>query len=204
MTPEEIAAVVEIIKSEHGHVIPPALMEAVEFLFRVALIIGSIGIPVFVYRVSKASGIRRATLDTIRNLGTAPEIISRLSRLYRYRLHEEAKVNGALAGKTVNPPLNPYEGQNEFCFLFDSIIVLNYYEAICTDISKKILDEELFYEVGRDLLVGLKEIILARYERVTGIPGYQSYPYLDEVAGRWNTRAREEKKTIFDRIPTVR
>ena len=203
MTPEQLVDALVAAQAANWHVIPPAVSEVAEFVFRVALILGAVGIPVAVFYAGWLSDQRRATLDVCRTLGISPEILDRSSRLYRYRLYEDEVIKQALTTEGGEIPTNPYEGQEEHSIIFDTVIVLNYYESICTEIVMKAIREDILYETNYDIIIGVKEIILSRFEKMTGSPSYETYPYLDEIAGRWHERARRERKTITDRVPKV-
>lgn len=186
------------------HILPPFWTEALNIVLSIALIAGAIAIPGVIYWIGRASQKRRSTIDIIRTLGTAPEVVERMSRLYRYRLYEEAKIKTALSEEKVVMPPDPYEKQEEFSLLFDTVIVLNYYEGICVDVKHEMVDEDLLFHFGKDMLIGARDVILKRYEQLTGASGDEAWPYIGEIADRWHFRARREKRKVSDRISDLK
>jgi hypothetical protein len=85
--------------------------------------------------------------------------------------------------------------------LFDSVIVLNYYESICKEILVGHLNEEILYESIRNPVIGAKEILLTRYSDKIGIDQSRNYPNLSALAKLWSDRAWSYSEMGETKIP---
>ena len=164
---------------------------ASEILRNIALV----AIPFVLWYASRSAEKQRATLNLIRALESAPEIVERLERLYRYRKFEE----GVEPGLSQTPP-NPY-ADFQAQFLFDSVIVLNYYEAACAEIEAGAIHEELIYKSVRNSVIGMRDVVLTRYSEKVGSEQSKNYVRLCAVADRWKARASSFGELGATRIP---
>lgn len=171
--------------------IPTAVAEVVELVRNVALV----AIPFVLWAASRANEYRRATLDLIRNLETGGEIVDRLERLYQYRMYQEAIDAGAQPTCT-----NPY-AQFPQQFRFDSVIVLNYFEAACVEILKGAVDEDMMFESTRNTIIGAADSVLGRYSRDIGNLQATGYNNLVTVAKRWRERVERYNLLGATHIP---
>ncbi len=175
--------------AEAAFFIPSWLQESVVLARNLALI----AIPFLIWGLTRAVEKRRATLDVVRNLDD--QIVSHLERLFLYRRYEE----GSAVGLSQIPE-NPYS-KNPAQFLFDSVIVLNLYEAICTEIAEQSLDEELLYKSIRNSIIGAYEVVLTRYNAKVGTDQSAHYVNLVGVSRRWMVRADRHGQRGASRIP---
>ena len=171
--------------------LPAWLHEAVVFIRNVALV----AIPFALYFASRSVERKRATLNLVRNIEAAPEIVERLERLYQFRKFEEGQSKGLS-----QTPKDPYEDARAL-FNFDSVIVLNYYEAACTEIEEDWVNETLLYKSTRNTIIGAKEVLLKRYSERVGEDQSRSYPNLCQVAERWRQRADPYREVAETHIP---
>ena len=122
-------------------------------------------------------------------------ILDALERLYLFRKYEE----GSPINLSGTPP-NPYLS-GASAFLFDSVIVLNYYESICKEILAGHLNAELLYDSIRNPVIGAKEILLTRYSDKIGIDQSRNYPNLSALAKLWSDRAWSYSEMGETKIP---
>jgi hypothetical protein len=153
-----------------------------------------IAIPVVIWLLTNAIEKRRATLELARTLDHP--VRDHIQRLYLYRKHEE----GVRANLSQTPP-NPY-ADGTHAFLFDSVTVLNYYEAICTEILAENLDEELLYKSIKNLVVGAMDVVLVRYSARLGADQSKNYANLVRLAKKWQSRANSYNELGAIKIPT--
>ena len=171
--------------------IPGWVQEATEFLRNIALV----AIPFVLLIATRHIERKRATLNLIRILESAPEVVNRLERLYQFRKYEEGK-----AKNLSQTPENPYE-KSLALFYFDSVIVLNYYEAACAEIEENWVNEELLYKSARNSIIGMKEVVLKRYGDKVGSDQSDNYMKLCNVADRWRKKADPYSEAAQINIP---
>ncbi|MCH9052384.1 MAG: hypothetical protein IIA72_15110 [Proteobacteria bacterium] len=180
----------------------PFWKDVVDTIWKGATVIGVLGIPVTIFLVGWFSEKRRATLHLVHEMATGLAVVERIYRLYQYRLYEEARA-AASPDNPVVLQINPYEGTG-YSLLFDTVTVLNTYEAMCVEVSHKTVNEDILYRTTKDMVIGLRDVVLKRYELLTGIDGSAAYPYLDECADRWHFRAKRERHKVHSKIPPMR
>ena len=172
--------------------IPLWLQELAIFLRNIALI----AIPFVLWFATQAAEKRRATLALVRQLDK--DNLDNLERLYKFRRFQQSKAENSET--TVE---NPYENCPEM-FSFDSVIVLNFYEAICTEIQEGALYEQVLYRAIRNSVIGAKETVLARYSAYVGEDQSPTYGALVAVATRWAKRAANTREAMATKIPDRR
>jgi hypothetical protein len=165
------------------------VVETVELLRNIALI----AIPFVLWFATKSSEKRRATLNLIRELDK--DITPYLERLFIFRKFEDG-----VAKNLSQTPQNPYEDKPAL-YYFDSVMVLNFYEAICTEIEEGVLDEELLYKGVRNSVVGAADVVLARYNDHVGSDQSRNFRHLTIVAARWKGRADPFSEIGATRVP---
>ena len=172
-----------------------------EFAANIAVILGALGIPLVLYLVGKFAEKKRATLETIKTLSTAPEIVDRLNRLYQSRLYEDAVEAGV---PEADRPTNPYREENGNKLIFDIVLVLNYFDAACVEILNKAVIEKRLYAASKDHIIGVRKVILSRLERLTGQDQSQAYSHLIEISNRWENRAIRKQHSLVGKIPKIK
>ena len=187
MQSEVMAAALEVVSAAHFY--PIWLLETFELTRNAALI----AIPFVLWGASRAVERRRATLDLIRSIDR--EISTQLERLYIFRKYEE----GTVAHLSLTPQ-NPYE-ESPTLFFFDSVIVLNFYEAVCTEIEESALDDDLLYKTCRNSIIGVTDVILQRYNKKVGTDQSENYEMLLAVTKRWKQRAEPSGELGATSIP---
>ena len=80
-------------------------------------------------------------------------------------------------------------------------MVLNFYEAICTEIEVGALNENVLYSGIRNSVVGAEEVVLARYSNHVGVDQSDNYRNLKTVAARWRARAEPYNDLGATRVP---
>lgn len=169
--------------------IPIWLQELTIFFRNIAVI----AIPFVLWFATQAVEKRRATLSLVRHLDRDTE--DNKERLYKYRRYQEAKE------KDPNTTTeNPYEKFPEM-FSFDSVIVLNFYEAICTEIQEGALYEHVLYRTIRNGVIGARDVVLARYSEHVGEDRSKNYTALTSIADRWKRRANSAGDGLAIKIP---
>lgn len=163
--------------------------EIIELLRNVALI----AIPFVLWFASKKAEIHRATLNIIRELDK--DIVPHLERLFIFRKYEDG-----IANNLSQTPINPYEHKPAL-FLFDSVMVLKIYDAICAEIEMGALDEKLLYSGIRNSVVGAEEVMLDRFNKRVGSDQSHLYKYLGLVSARWKKRAASYNEMGATKIP---
>lgn len=148
--------------------LPCYWQEVLETLKNAALILGSVLIPAAVYWGGRKREKDRSTLVLVRTLSTNVEIVENQKRLYLYRRYQEAEDKTKLQ--------DPYQHYGISHMIFDSVIVLNYFEAICVEILRGRIYKEILYEAGGATLVGTKDVILKRFDRLVEGDRMKSYP----------------------------
>lgn len=150
----------------------------------VAGALGALSIPIVIWIATGRREKKRLTIQLINNITTLSGVVDRQERLYLYRKYEELPEEER-AKKNIK---NPYDNITE-SLLFDSAIYLNFMEAACFEIEKKAVYRKPLYETADAVIVGVKEIVLNRYVKLTGIDPKKHYPYLLKVVCRlkkWN------------------
>lgn len=172
-----------------AHFLPIWLSESVEFLRNLALV----AIPFVLWYASRAVEKRRATLNLIRSLDS--EISENLQRLFLFRKFEER--SAAHPSRKTN---NPYDNLWALFYL-DSVFVLNYYEAICTEIEEGALDGQLLYKTCRNSIIGVAEVVLGRYNEKVGSDQSGNYQKLVNLSQRWRKQAAPRRDLGATFIP---
>ena len=152
-----------------------------------------IALPFVLWFASKVAEKNRATLNVIRELDK--DIVPHLERLFLFRKYEDG-----VASNLSQTPINPYD-KKPALFLFDSVMVLNSYEAICTEIEMGELDEDLLYSGIRNSVVGAEEVVLGRYSKRVGSDQSQNYRHLGLISARWKKRAAAYKDMGATQVP---
>lgn len=164
----------------------------VEEVVSLARNIALIAIPFVLWFANKRSERRRATLDVVRRLDR--DITPHLERLFCFRRFEGSEDNQSSSN------CNPYD-KTPALFFFDSVIVLNFYEAISTEIRDGALEEELLYKSIRNSLIGAKDVVLERYNLKTENDQSIHYENLSFVSKRWKSRAEKKRELGATKIP---
>lgn len=171
-------------------------VEQIKNLATIAGALGALAIPFVIVRVSHRAEKRRATADFIRTIMTAPDVVEVLERLYQRRLFDESP---EIQRENLFDPYS--DGKKSH--LFDLIIVLNYFEALCHQIESNLVNEEYIFEAAKDTVVGLRTFVLQRYEKLTGVPQEQYHPHLVSVGDRWQGRVKEDRLLLQPKIPDL-
>lgn len=141
---------------------------------------GALSIPFLLLFLSRSHEKKRATLALVNTIMTAPEVVERMERLYYYRKHKEAVVQSIS-----HPPPDPYKGRDE-ALLFDTVIVLNYFETACLEILTKAVNDRILFECANAPVLGVRRVILKRYADMTGLDVEKYYPHIVKVSDRWD------------------
>ena len=172
--------------------IPVQLQEILEVIRNIALI----AVPFVLFWASGRVAKKRSTLEMVRSLESAPEIVDRLERLYQFRRYEQDKDSGA-----ANPTPNPYADSYPDRFKFDCVIALNYVESACTEILEGHVIEDLLYKAVRNTIIGANDTLLRRYSEKVGFDQASNYPHLGKVARNWKTKATAYSEIGAIQIP---
>lgn len=141
-----------------------------DYIRTFAILAGAIAIPVVLWLGSRALERRRATLELIRTIFSEPLILGTMERLYDYRKHLEAA--------EARP--NPYNGNESKC-TWDHVLVLNFFEAICAEITSRNVNQKLVFDSCGATVTGVRKVLLGRMiER--GVARESDYPKLVAVA----------------------
>lgn len=174
------------------------LLEWLELARNIATILGAIVIPYAIFQANRNAERRRATAELIKSLTTTPEIVSRMEKLFLYRKHEE---DVRLYKDRAKVP-DPYEGDINR-LIYDHVIVLNFYEAVCTEIKSNAVNFDLVYLASNNTIIGVREVLLERYERYAQGRQEDDYKALIEITRRMITKAINEGQVISPKIPVL-
>ena len=160
---------------------------------------GALSIPFVIWFATGRRDKRRATLTLLNTMMTAPEIADRLERMYQYRIFNEF-ANGENRGDSSDSPINPYE-DGHHNLMFDSVTVLNYFEAACVEIDRGTVFGGEVAEAAAPTIIGVRDVVLKRYSRLTGYDQTVNYPYIVGVADWCERRAQKSKTPVQSQIP---
>ena len=132
-------------------------------------------------------------MDLITTVMTAPEVVDRMERLYKSRLYREGIAIGE-DGLPVGTENNPYANADGPTELFDIVIVLNYFEAVCHQIAKRHVFQNNVRTVADAMVVGAYETHLARYTQMTCVDQEPHHPNLVSVARKWASNGAQQTK----------
>lgn len=170
-----------------------------EILRDIAIVVATAGvlaIPFALWLFAGKRERRRATVDLIIALATAPEIVERLERLHKYRRYEESHSDGAAnSGATPNPYSEWPDG-----LLFDTATVLNCYESACVATISGLVYETVLMDTSDAIILAMRDVVLARYSRITGIDAVKQYPHIVQLADRWERGRSARKASLLRRI----
>ncbi|MEO1014846.1 MAG: hypothetical protein AAFX08_06600 [Pseudomonadota bacterium] len=164
----------------------------------VAAALAAARIPFVIRNASERSERRRLTGEIIRSLTTTAEIMRRMERLYFYRRYLES--DRCLFGRTRSK--DPYGG-DVGAILFDHVVVLNFYEAVCTEIAEGVVDFDLVYDAAANTIVGVHDVLLARYEALAEGNQTKDYPMLVRAVVRIRKTAASRGDVISEKIPEL-
>ena len=94
-----------------------------------------------------------------------------MERLYDYRKHLEA----------AEARSNPYNGNEPKC-IWDHVLVFNFFEAICAEITSRNVNQGLVFDSCGATLTGVRTVLLGRMIQ-RGVARESDYPKLVAVAG---------------------
>ena len=175
---------------------PETLFKDIKDYSEVARNIALVTVPFVLWIVSQKADKRKATHDMISELESAPEIVDRLERLFRHRRFQEVAALGATP-KFGDPYLRLPE-----LFLFDSTIVLNYYESASYEILEGAVNSNLIYECSRNIIFGAHDVVLQRYLGEVGFDKQKNYKSLVRLTNLWKQRAEPYNEIGTVKIPT--
>ncbi len=172
---------------------------AVEQIRNIAIVAGAFGalaIPFVIAWASRRIEERHATADFIRTIMTAPDVVALLERLYQRRQFDES--SEIEREKLFDPYSDGKKSQ-----LFDMAIVLNYFEALCHQIENNVVNEEYIFEAAKDTVIGVRTVVLQRYENLSGVAQEQYHPQLVSVGDRWQERVSKDRILLQPKIPDL-
>lgn len=161
-----------------------------DYIRTFAILAGAIAIPVVLWLGSRALERRRATLELIRTIFSEPLIPATMERRYDYRKHLEAAEARA----------NPYNGNESKC-IWDHVLVLNFFEAICAEITSKNVNRNLVFDSCGATVTGVRKVLLGRMiER--RVAQESDYPKLVAVAGLVQAWSDSQQRALTPSIET--
>lgn len=171
----------------------------IDIFAKAATIVGAVGIPVAIYWVNRRSQRQLRTIEFIQSISTDFELVSRLHRLYRYRLHEDARQNSRLANDI---PADPYFN-DKADLVYDHVIALNYFETVSTYLKNKWIDPQKVYVTPlATTIIGVHEVLLPRFEKLMKGDQSATYPALIKVSQDIKKHYEKTDAPLVPQIPT--
>ncbi len=115
-------------------------MPVLEAARSIAIIFGAIAIPFVILRQTRKAEKNLATIDLIRTAMSAPEVIDRMEWLYHYRVFRDGDDGEKDSSSEHESQYNPYV-PDQYSEIFDLVMVLNYFESVCYQITEKAVDK---------------------------------------------------------------
>ena len=185
----------QIVGSALGFAITLAILLMVleaplDLIRTVATAYGALFLPLTVFVAGRDFTRRRATADLIKSLTTTSEIMNRMQRLYLFRKYDE----GAREK-------NPYSDLDDYDLIYDHVVVLNFFEAVCSEILDRQVDPHLVYEASGNTIVGVEKVLLGRLEVLLEEEQRKDYQSLIKVSDAFQRKATTDGDPIRFQIP---
>lgn len=125
----------------------------------------------------------RATIELGKSIWVDPHLLQKMEKIHRYRRYED--------GLSTH---NPYNG-DEDGLRWDHVIVLNFFEAYCAEISSGQVYVQQVFEYAAGTIVGVRNSILHRMVQ-RGVAKPTDYESLSAVADRIEKIAKESNRSV--------